>query len=568
MIGAVLQKARQVAGDPVLRRWLYGRLAGRCSGEPSYAAHRPPYLDGMVPLAAETPAANLDALSPAPPLAPIDLPLPGEMVRVAPGAEGDLFRRTFADEETAIAVHRFAWLPLLGITAEPAWVDALWRAWQDRFQTPDDGPAWHPYTAAERAVNILDYARRHGLPGRRGETLALLAGHAPVIASHLEYFGDHHTSNHLANNGRGLFLLGLALGLERAAEIGGRILTREAERIFAPSGILREGSSHYHLLLTRAYAEAWLAARRHGRPETASLGRIAEKALAVIPHLVLPGGLALVGDVSPDCPPDFLNCLAAGADGWVGGLDADDRRAFVDLRDAAAPADAGDLAADGWRRAEFGAWSGLWHAAPAGWSAMPGHGHQDTGGFELHYGTEPVFRDLGRGAYGETGEAAFYRSALAHNTVVVDGRDPYPPNKPYYDETFRRRIGGPPPNLRPADDGMTLDHQGYARLGGVGTLSRRWSFSASGMHIADRIEGSGRHCVTRRLHTTLAVERTASGALLTGEGARFRLSADSPVTVEPAAFWGAYGQAEPATAIDVTVATELPWQGILTVEVA
>ena len=568
MIGAVLGKARQVAGDAVLRRWLYGRLTGQGAGEPPYAAHRPPYLDGVLPLAAETPTSTLAELSHAPPKSPIDLPLAGHMAHLAPGGEDEFFRRSFADDESAIAVHRFAWLPLLGAAAEPAWVDVLWWAWRKRFATPDDGPAWHPYTAAERCVNILDFARRRGLPGPPGETLAVLAGHAPAIVQRLEFFGDHHTSNHLANNGRGLFLLGLALGLECSADIGGRILIAEAERIFSPSGILGEGSSHYHLLLTRAYAEAWLAARRHARPETAALERVVEKALAVIPHLVLPGGLALIGDVSPDCPPGFLSGLSAEDEGWVGGLEAGERATFIGLRDAVTPAKAEDLAADGWRRAEFGVWSGLWHAAPAGWSAMPGHGHQDTGGFEVHYGTEPVFRDLGRGAYGERGEAAFYRSALAHNSLVVDGRDPYPPNKPYYDDAFRRRIGGPPPRLRPDEDGMTLSHQGYARLAGVGPLRRRWSFSASGMRIADRIEGSGRHCVTRRLHTTLAVERTADGALIKGQSTRFQLRADGPVTVEPATFWGAYGSTEPATAIDVTVAAELPWQGVLTVEVS
>ena len=562
-----MRQARQVAGDPVLRRWLFGRLAGTTTGEPAFTAHRPPYLDGMLPLTAEVPTTDLATLLPAPPKLPIDLALPGEATRVTPGGEGDLYRRAFADEETALAVHRFAWLPLQGALVDPAWVDVLWRAWCERHGTPDDGPAWHPYTAAERCVNILQYARRHGLAGPRAETLAVLAGHAPVIASGLEYFGDHHTSNHLANNGRGLFVLGLALGLKRAADIGGRILIEEAGRIFSPSGILREGSSHYHLLLTRVYADAWLAARRHGRPETAALGQITEKALAVIPHLILPGGMPLVGDVSPDCPPGFLSGLAAGDAGWVGELEGDERAAFTELRGAVTPADNDALAADGWRRADFGAWSGLWHAPPAGWSAMPGHGHYDISGFEVHYGTEPVFRDLGRGRYGETGEAAFYRSALAHNSIVVDGRDPYPPNKPYYDKTFRDRIGGPPPSLQGCADGISLCHQGYARLGGVGALSRRWSFSGLQMRIHDGVDGGGRHRVTRRLHTTLAVERTADGALLKGRDAQFRIRADGPVTIEPATFWAAYGSGGPATTIDVEVATELPWQGVLTVAV-
>ena len=567
MIGTVLRQARQVAGDPVLRRWLFCRLAGTTTGEPAFTAHRPPYLDGMLPLTAEVPTTDLATLSPVPPKSPIDLALPGEVARVTPGGEGDLYRRAFADEETVLAVLRFAWLPLQGVATDPAWVDVLWRAWCERHGTPDDGPAWHPYTAAERAVNILEYARRRGLPGPRAETLAILANHAPVIASGLEYFGDHHTSNHLANNGRGLFVLGLALGLKRAADIGGRILIEEGPRIFSASGILREGSSHYHLLLTRVYAEAWLAARRHNRPETAALRHITERALAVIPHLILPGGMPLVGDVSPDCPPEYLSGLAGGNEGWVSALEADERAALTELRDAVTPAKPEELAADGWRRADFGAWSGLWHASPAGWSAMPGHGHQDIGGFEVHYGTEAVFRDLGRGAYGETGEAAFYRSALAHNTVAVDGRDPFPPNKPYYDETFRSRIGGPPPKLRRYQNAMTLSHQGYARLGSVGVLSRRWSFSASELRIDDGVEGSGRHRVTRRLHTTLAVEPTASGALLKGQDACFRINADGPVTIGPATFWGAYGSAGPATTIDVTVATELPWQGVLTLAV-
>ena len=95
-----------------------------------------------------------------------------------------------------------------------------------------------------------------------------------------------------------------ALGLEWAAECGARILEEEAKRIFSSSGVLREGSSHYHLLIARNYADAWLAARRHGRPEAAVLRDITSRAPAVVPWLILPGGMPLIGDVSPDCPPE------------------------------------------------------------------------------------------------------------------------------------------------------------------------------------------------------------------------------------------------------------------------
>ena len=569
MIDALFRKARQVIADPTLRRWLVSRATGRTGGEPAFTAHRPPYLDELLPLRAESPTSSFSELADEPPAAPIELPLPGALLRIEPGEEDTAFQRPLADIETRLALHRFAWLPLLGEYVDPAWVNALWRAWRKAFGTPFDDWAWHPYTAAERAVNILDFGRRRGLPGPLDDTVPVLAAHAPAIAERLEYFGDHHTSNHLANNGRGLYVLGLALGMERSAELGACILIEEARRIFLASGILREGSSHYHLLLARVYVNAWLAARAHHRPEAMALEYEARKALAVIPPLILPGGLPLIGDVSPDCPPPFLMGLAAGTDarrGWTGLLEETDRDALLALRDSCQPAAAADLAADGWLRADFGPWSGLWHAAPGGWPHMPGHGHQDCGGFEVHYADQPLFRDLGRGAYGEDGDAARYRSAHTHNTLTVDGADPYPPNKPYYDDAFRLRMGGPPPRLERDEHGVTLEHHGFARLDGGGRVRRHWSFSPNRLRVADRVEGGGRHTVTRRLHTTHSVEPTAGGVLIRAPDDTFRLSVEGTVSLAPATLWPAYGTGEPTTAIEIAVEADLPWDGELAVE--
>ena len=570
MIDALIRKVRQVAADPVLRRWLAARLIGRVAGEPPFTPHRPPYLTDLPPLVTETPSASFVELPGDAPVGPIDLPLPGRRLHIEPGDAQTPFERTFDDTETLLALHRFAWLPLLGDHADPAWVNALWQAWRHRFGTPSEGWAWHPYTAAERAVNILDFARRQGLPGPRDHTLSVLAAHGPAIAERLEYFGDHHTSNHLANDGRGLYLLGLALGLERCADLGARILLEEARRIFSPSGILREGSSHYHLLLTRSYVSAWLAARAHGRPEAASLEYEARKTLAAVPALVLPGGMPLMGDVSPDCPPGFLMGLAGGDPerGWTALLDDDARHALNTLRESSQPTVATDLVADGWLRADFGPWSGLWHAAPGGWSHMPGHGHQDCGGFEVHHADQPLFRDPGRGTYGEDGEAALYRSAETHNTLTLDGANPYPPNKPYYDEAFRRRIGGPPPVLDSGDGRVTLTHHGFARLPGGGPVHRAWTFSPSGFHLVDRVEGSGRHRIVRRLLTTLPVELLPDGAIVRGNKDTFRLTADTPLASRAATCWQAYGEGIPATVIEAAVEADLPWEGRLTVEVA
>ena len=571
MIGALLRRAGQVAGDPTLRRWLAGRLFGHYRGEPAYAAHRPPYLEGLLPLAAEAPRHGFREIAAGTPEQPIVLPLPGLSVALAPGNAESLFGRAFDDTETLLAVHRFAWLPLLGKDVDPAWVAALWRAWRHRFATPGDVWAWHPYTAAERAINLLDFARRHGLPAPAEDTVAVLAAHAPAIAERLEYFGEHHSSNHLANNGRGLFRLGLDLGLAMAADIGGRILIEEAKRIFSPSGVLREGSSHYHLLLARNYADAWLAARAHNRPEADALQGTAARALAVVPRLTLPGGLPLVGDISPDCPPKFLSGLSPGGDlnrGWCGLLPASDQAALAALRNSTAPVARDALASDGWLRFDAEPWAGLWHAPPLGWSTMPGHGHQDIGAAELHYGGQRVFIDPGRGTYGDSGEAALYRSALIHSTLTVNGRDPYPPNRPYYDDGFRRAVGGSPPVLEVDGNTVRLNHRGFARLGGVGGITRRWQFNGSSLSIADRVEGDGFCHLSRTLVTPLEVVIAAETVRLQGEGLTWLVTADVPLRAEPITRWQAYGEGSPATLIVADKVVRLPWSGNILVEVA
>lgn len=568
---ALKRKTGHVLGDSVLRRWLIGRATGRHPAPPPFVPHRPPYLN-TAGLPREEPRTDrLREMVPSPPQSVLAMALPGTKLDLWPGDEKWVFAESLGDLETWLGLQRFAWLPLAGPDVDGAWVQRLWDTWKDYFGTADGGWAWHPYTAAERAVNLLEFARRHGLPAPLDETAARLADHARIIAEGLEYFGEHHTGNHLANNGRGLFLIGLALGMEGAADRGGEILVNEARRIFRPSGVLREGSSHYHLLVTRWYAGAWLAARRHGRPETEALEHVVRRALKVIPRLTLPAGLPLIGDVSPDCPPDHLAGLVPGQDprnGWTGLLDPAERSALAALRDGADPASPGELAGDGWLRADFGPWAGLWHAARHGWSPMPGHGHQDCGGFELHFETEPLFIDPGRGAYGDSGEAAYFGSALAHNVVMVDDQDPYPANRPYYGDAFRRLLGGDPPALRRNGDTVSLTHHGFGRLAGAGAVTRRWRFTGTRMTLSDAVEGRGRHRIRRRFHTPCQVTMVPGGVVLTGVNGTYRLSGtdDDRITVRPTTRWRAYGEGEPATVIDLIRETTLPWTARVTVE--
>ena len=564
---AVSRKLRQLIQDPVLRTWVFERAIGRAAPPPRLSPPR--YVDPDI-----EPSGDCDALQGrskatggAPARDECRIEIMGRAHDLTAGGVGELFAGVFDDNEMRLAVHRFAWLPVMGAAVDPAWVERLWVAWMDGYSWPDAEWHWHPYTAAERAINIIDYIERHGVIGPPDRTARVLASHAEVIADRLEYFGEHNTSNHLCNNGRGLYRIGLALGIEWAARLGADILLGEAKRIFLPSGIMREGSGHYHLLYTQRYLDAWLAARASNRGEAEELSRIASRAVAALRGISLGGRLPLIGDVSPDSPPAHLGGLLTGErTGWIAGLGKRDRDDVLALAVSAPSVDADQLRADGWLRWTGDDWAGLWHAAPDGWSAMPGHGHQDTGSFDLRVGGERLFADPGRGAYGETGEAARYRSAATHNTLMIDNMDPYPANKPYYDDAFRRRICGPVPVLEKLADGVRLTHHGYSRRGGIGAVTRRWAFRSGEMRILDRVEGLGRHLITRLLVTPHRVERRGDAVLVDTGAGRFEItgSAGGP-TIDEVTLWHAYGEGAPGSRIRFDEPANLDWEGQLRV---
>ena len=570
MIGAIRRKARQVFDDPVLRRWLVERTLRRVPGPPPYNENCPAYLADVptlhprqfsVPQEYDT---NPDTMT----AGPLDLALPGEDLRIEICDTPSIFSRHFSDTETLLALHRFAWLPLTTPVVDPGWVQALWKQWRGQFGTPSGTWPWHPYTAAERVLNLIDYIMRSGFPGDPEETIAVLARHGPAIAGQLEYYGDHYTSNHLSNNGRGLYRLGLFLGWSECADIGAAILLNEAPRIFMPSGTLREGSSHYHVLLTRNYADAWLAARRHGRAEEAALRKIVTRALSVIPALTLPGGMPLVGDISPDCPPEFLDGLADGRSDWLAQRSDDDRRALAQLCATVAPADREVLAADGWVRADHAPWAALWHCAPDGWSQMPGHGHQDCGSFELHHDGQPIIIDPGRGQYGEEGDAARYRSAKTHSGLVIDGADPYPANRPYYDDDFRQETYGTPPSISTFEDGVSLTFEGLSRLKGVGQVNRRWSFSADCVILTDNVAGTRTADIERRFITHHDVTLDGATAQFQAGNRRFEITTDDgTVELRPVVRWTAYGRGEAATEILIHTRAALNWTSQIQIRV-
>jgi len=473
---SLIRKFSRLYEDPVLRLWFYGWLLRKWKTTQIYKLS-PDYLVDT-DLYEDLPV-NVNSFQERCYQKPImagNYEFAGEFHKLDPDLYKQIDESCFVDIESKLSFHRFSWVTQAGKNLDPDWVVALWVLWVKKYSKAFSNLAWHPYTASERLINILQFSSRFGIPDPKDQTINLLLQHGQKIYQNLEYFGETHTGNHLANNGRGLYLGGLMLGIASWIDIGCKILLEESRRIFSESGELREGSVHYHLLVSRWYIECWLAAKKYGRKEEPCFERIASSVLSVLPIFNMPAGLPLIGDISPDCTPSYLHGLLDGTkSGWVAELSPDQQKAISELKKNVETNNLKTYRLNNWRRTDLGSWAAIWHTTIDGWQPLPGHGHQDFSGFELHHGKTSVFIDLGRRSYGVTGESD--KHAQSHNVLTIDGVAPYPENKPYYSDEFRKGVTGSRPIWKGSLNHTNVETSCFSRIKGIGVWRRSWKFT-------------------------------------------------------------------------------------------
>lgn len=597
--------AAALLADPDLRPYLYRLLPGL---GPRRAAGRqePPYLR------AES--------RPGPTLAP--WPLRQALVRwgslrvdqadwtfslasTTIGARSELrlpWDASFADPEDDSALHRFAWLLpwVVARAREGAAADQVWRLIDDAITDwLESGTrvahAWQPYTIAERMMNWTLSALATGRDVRSDERLAgALAVHADRLSGDLEYYGDVLTGNHLSNNGRALYVVGLVIGHPDAAARGRMVLLHEAPRLFREPWFLREGSSHYQFLITRNYTEALWAAQVAGDRETADVLAPIVSALVAGCRFFLvwssaPAGPAMpvIGDLSPDCTPDWsLGVSEVGA--FLTGMASDARSGLrktsgwhtlfemtAALHPPQAHTGAPAAVSDEWARVDAAGWTIFAHVNPGG--APYGHAHQDTGAIVVFRDGRPVVLDTGRCHYLDDEVGTWGKSAAAHSSLTVDGLEPAPSWHWLYPAGALERLVGGPPRLerRPAE--LIIAHRGFSRHSAV-TESRRLVkvVSPSRIEIIDELDGCGAADLRLTFHLDAMVTAYEGGMVTaTGESVRLRMPELTNVAQWCAPSdrrtygWAtaAYGALRPITSLVATGSVSLPWTGTTVLEV-
>lgn len=297
--------------------------------------------------------------------------------------------------------------------------------------------------------------------------LKFLYAHARHIETYLStYFAPN---THLTGEALGLYYLGTLLPEFKRAQHwrarGAGILLEQLDRHVLPDGSYFEHSTYYERYTADFYTHLLLLARANDIPPQSEGGKLDEKLISVLDHLMhitRPDGTSpYIGDddggrlapLDDGAPDDFRATLAAGAViygrgdykfvageapesllwllGPQGLQDYDLLTAQPPLGGSKSFSEGGYyVMRDGWTSADNYM---LFLAGSHGARALNfGHAHADALSFELAPGGRTLLVDPGTYTYTSSKEMRdWFRSSPAHNTLTIDGESSSLPDGPF-----------------------------------------------------------------------------------------------------------------------------------------
>lgn len=539
----------------------------------------------------------------------LTLDLSGEILKI--NVEQSIpWRTVFSDGEAVAALHRFIWLQQLLTEALEdkgtirwlsQYVIQIILSWIQEFM-PDGRiehigdchmEVWQTYSVAERVISwiyCLVISTEKDIENEK--ILSAIKEQLLYIASHLEYYGDIFTGNHLSNDGRALFIGGCVLQCKELMDFGLQIMVGEAKRIFIDAIFLREGSAHYQFLITRNYTEAMLFAQKYDNIEAENKLKAIVTNLAegcrffLFDDAAKKWDIPRIGDISPDCTPEWLlgvpcvsACILRNREfeikfpktiGWhslictLFNLEGNGDKEPVNPFKAQ-----GVHCFQDWLRVNKGDWILFVHINHSCHPYTLGHIHQDSGGIVLFHKGRRIVIDTGRKKYLGVSQGGKGKEWFGHSMLAVDGLNPLVTSRGFYSSRYLMDISKEAPVFCIEDNSITIKNHGYERIKGVGCHERRISIKERTIKISDLVDGKGKHEVIILFHLPYQVKKLAAGYEFKVDGEKYLVQI--PLNIEDSkVVYGSedmlstasdiYGSEYDISTIICKVSVHLPWK--------
>ncbi|NOI24008.1 heparinase II/III family protein [Vibrio mediterranei] len=358
------------------------------------------------------------------------------------------------------------------------------------------GNGWEPYTISLRSVNWIKWFLSGNEP--KEEWLASLSLQVQALEQQLEY---HLLGNHLFANAKALLFAGCYFKGELADEWLKRGL--EILNVEIPEQMLADGGNFE---LTPMYHNIILA-------DMLDLYQLSLVYPYKIPKATSQYWCELIGKMlswaeqmqHPDGDVSFFNDSAIGIAPKLADL-----QRYAEVLNVTIPANSKNqvtaLKESGYVVIKDQVNKLIIDAAKVGPDYIPGHAHADTLSFELSIDGYRILVNSGTSVYGLGEERLRQRKTETHNTVVVDGMDS---SEVWSGFRVARRAYPSKPIITESEHAATVEcsHDGYMRLPGKVTHSRKWQLAQDELFICDQLSGVFNHAEAHyHLHPNIRVE--------------------------------------------------------------
>ena len=407
--------------------------------------------------------------------------------------------------------------------------------WQERFRLhtelistwieqnpPMMGNGWEPYTISLRSVNWIKWFLSGNNP--KPEWLSSLTLQVQALDQQLEY---HLLGNHLFANAKALVFAGCFFKGALAdawLKRGLAILNKEI-----PEQMLADGGNFE---LTPMYHNTILA-------DMIDLYQLSLVYPHKIPKATSQYWRDLIGKMlswaeqmqHPDGDVSFFNDSAIGIAPKLADLQCYAEAIGIKLP-TTSQNQVNYLKESGYVVVQDDMNKLLIDVAKVGPDYIPGHAHADTLSFELSIDGQRVFVNSGTSVYGLGEERLRQRKTETHNTVVVDGMDS---SEVWSGFRVARRAYPSKPIITESKGDISVEcsHDGYMRLPGKVTHTRKWRLEQGDLLISDNLTGSYNHAEAHyHLHPDVTVEGVNSSSqvrLHLPNGTQYTISAEGAV---------------------------------------
>tara|TARA_B110000967_G_C18891541_1_gene567734 strand:- start:378 stop:2054 length:1677 start_codon:yes stop_codon:yes gene_type:complete len=455
------------------------------------------------------------------------------------------WQQSFDEQEQFFSLHRWNWL-LFSLTDQQKvtdfeWGESLIRSWLSEMTPLPMGDASESYSVGERVSNACLFFRHIGgswdnMPGDILTAVHVMALH---LSQRIEYYSGDLSGNHVVNNSRAILFAGYCCNDNNLTLLGRAVLQDQLPKLIDKYGFLREGSSHYQFLMTR-----WILEIRMMAIEVDDMKTL-EIIQPLIPKMLSACDLFLInkadgevcmptiGDVSPDCSPewllDLLNSPLSGlkgrdnsSKGWASLFSDFNNKHVIEL-----PKKCPLFSNSSWGRVDFKDWTAIWHMEDPSGSAIASHAHHDFASFVLFLNGEKVLIDPGRYNYEGSEIGRYAIEACSHNTIQLNG---LPPMLSKGDRILPEIYRNSNYSVSFSDNVdsflVTIKHDGFNRIASTPILhTREFIFTSTTCKIEDCIEGNGEYFFESFMQWPFKADDTALSECFDALGIQFDLVA-------------------------------------------